>query len=105
MKAVAKEELVPLIHEFVNTIAGIILISYGTTMGVLDAKGTLALWMQRPDCQLSPMFIGWVLAQDYNINSFSPAELEHAVQRALVGDNKTVLFDWLGDTDVNNKPH
>jgi len=105
MKAVAKKELIPLVKEFAELVSGIILVSNGVTEGVLDTNGTLALWMKVPDCQLAPMFLGWVLAQDYNINSFTPSELEKAVQVALVGENKNVMFDWLGDTDATNKPH
>ena len=105
MKAVDKKELAPLIREFTELVAGTILVSDGVTSGVLDVDGTLALWMQVPDGQLTPMFLGWILAQGYDLNSFTPSELEQEVQHALVGENKNVMFDWLGDTDAKNKSH
>lgn len=98
-------ELVKLVREFVELISPIVLVSNGVDEGMLDGDGTLSLWMQVPDSSYSPMFLGWLVAKGYDINSFSPAALEQAVQHALVGENKNVMFDWLGDTDGKSKPH
>ena len=102
---VDKGELVKLVREFVELVSPIVLVSNGVDEGMLDANGTLSLWMQVPDSSYSPMFLGWLLAKGYDINSFHPAALEQAVQHALVGENKNVMFDWLGDTDAKNKSH
>lgn len=99
------DELRELVAEFATIVAPVVMVSDGTDAGMLDAGGTLALWMQVPDSSYSPMFLGWLIAKGYDINSFSPAEMEHAVQIALVGDNKNIIFDWLGDPDASQKPH
>lgn len=104
-KSLTDKKLMLLVREFVEVVAPIVMVSNGVDEGMLDGNGTLALWMQVPDSSYSAMFMGWLLAQGYNINSFSPNQLEHAVQAALVGENKNVMFDWLGDTDASTKPH
>lgn len=104
-KKVSKDYLVILVREYVELVSPIVMVYDGDKDRYLDADGTLALWMQVPDSAYSPMFLGWILAKGYNINSFSPSHLEHAVQTALVGENKNVMFDWLGDSDATNKPH
>jgi hypothetical protein len=98
-------DLVPLIREFVELVSPMVKVSDGVDEVHLSADGTLSLWMQVPDCSYKPMFLGWLLAQGHNINSFSPAHLEQAVQHALVGENKNVMFDYLGDWDAKDKPH
>lgn len=98
-------ELTKLVREFVEIVSPIVMVSDGTEEGMLDADGTLAIWMQLPDSCYSAMFMGWLLAKGCDINSFSPATLEKSVQFALVGDNKNVMFDWLGDGDATTKPH
>lgn len=70
----------------------------------LDVNEILAMWTKLPDCQLTPMFLGYLLARGFDINSFSPEQMDLAVQTALVGDDG-VDFDWLGDCDGTSKPH
>ena len=101
---VKEGELVKFIREFADLIAPIVKVSSGLD-GIINGEETLALWMQFPDSSYSPMFLGWLLAAGWDINSFSPNELEKAVQIASVGENKNVMFDWLGDLDAENKPH
>ena len=98
-------ELRKLVLEFVKVIAPVVSVYDGINEGTIDAEQTLALWMQVPDSSYSPMFLGWALAKGHDINGFTPSQLELAVQTALVGDNKNVMFDWLGDADASNKPH
>ncbi len=98
-------ELRKLVLEFVEVVAPVVCVSDGTNDGTISAEHTLALWMQVPDSSYSPMFLGWALAKGIDINSFSPSMLEQAVQTALVGENKNVMFDWLGDGDASDKPH
>jgi len=99
------DELRKLVLQFVEQASPIVMVSTGTESGILDVQGTLSLWMQVPDCSYTAMFLGWALASGHDINSFSPKELTQAVQTALVGDNKNVMFDWLGDADASDKPH
>lgn len=105
MKSLDVKALVPLAREFIELIAPIVRVSDGVDIVPLDADATLSLWMQVPESSYSPMFLGWLVAQGYNINSFSPDMMAAAVQRALVGENKNVMFDYLGDWDAKNKPH
>lgn len=99
------EELSALVREFADTVAPMIDVSAGADEGKISADDTLAVWMQVPECAYTPMFLGWLIAQGHDITTFSTGELEKAVQHALVGDNKNVMFDWLGDSDASQKPH
>lgn len=102
---VKPDELLVLIRDFAAIIAPIVKVSSGLD-GIINAEGTLSLWMQFPDSSYSPMFLGWLLANDYDINSFSPDDLAQAVQIASVGENKNVMFDWYGESDdATDKPH
>ena len=62
----------------------------------LDAKDSLATWMQLPDSAYSAMFVGWCIAKGHDIRSFSPLDLEKAVCTALTGNEKNVLMGWGG---------
>ncbi len=73
--------------------------------GYMSTEQVLATWMQLPDCAFSSMFIGWMMGTGEDINSFSPFMLEQAVEHALVGEDKNVIFDWYGDDDATSKPH
>ena len=98
-------ELPKLVVEFLEQATPEIVVAVGDTeedIGLLDVQSTLAMWMQLPDCSYSSMFVGWTLAKGYDINSYSPLDLEKAVQVALVGDNKNVMFDYLGTGDSND---
>lgn len=64
----------------------------------------LETWAARPDCHLTPMFLGYSLAKGININLFSLEDMQLAVQTILLGD-ADVPFDWLGDLDAPHKPH
>lgn len=72
--------------------------------GFFDANEILAMWIKVPECQLTSMFLGYVMAMGHDINSFTPEEMDLAVQTALVGDDG-VDFDWLGGIDATQKPH
>jgi hypothetical protein len=71
--------------------------------GYLDAKEVLRMWNNVPGCQLSFMFLGYMLAMGHDINSFTPEEMDLAVQAAYAGSDD-VDFNWLGDIDENSKP-
>ncbi len=102
---IEEDELVGLVNEFVKEVAPLLDVCIGEDSVKLDAVGTLAVWMQVPDSSYTPMFLGWLLAQGYDIGTMHSQKLEHAVQVACVGDNKNVMFDWLGDFDGENKSH
>ena len=70
----------------------------------LNSKGMLGMWAQLPDCQLSSMFLGYVMGQGVDINTFTPRQLEQAVI-AAAGGQGNVDFDWIGDCDATDKPH
>lgn len=97
--------IVKLVLAFVKAIAPMVGVYDGVNTRILDYKGTLATWMQLPDSSYSPMFVGWLIAYGYDTNSFNAVELAHAVQVALVGENKNVIFDWEGDSHATKKPH
>ena len=101
MEAIKLRELV---LEFLEAAVDSIQIENAEGDGYLDVNEILAMWIQLPDCQLSSMFLGFALAQGVDINSFSPEEMDRAVQTALVGADG-VNFDWLGDCDATSKPH
>ncbi len=65
----------------------------------------LEMWDNLPDCQLTPMFIGYSLAKGYNINAFTPNDLALAVKSIVACDSGNVEFDWLGGCDATDKPH
>ena len=63
------------------------------------------VWSKEPECLLSPMFLGYVLGEGEDINSFSPLELHLAILSIHESKSSNVDFDWLGELDVKNKPH
>lgn len=105
MIKVSQDELSELVRVFVEEVAPLVKVSDGVRVAHITANDTLSLWMEVPDCSYSPMFLGWMVAQGYNICSFSAEHLATAVQHALVGENKNVMFDYLGDWDAKSKPH
>ncbi len=99
------KELLEFIREFADLIAPIVKVSSGLD-GVINGDETLTLWMEFPDSSYTGMFLGWLLAKGFDINSFSPKLMEQAVQTAAVGTNKNVMFDWYGESDdATDKPH
>ena len=98
------ERLRKLVLEFADAASDSVLVTDGEEAAQITPEAMLGMWMERPDCTLHPMFVGWVLGKGVNINSFTPEELELAVQVAYVGDNKNVMFDYTGDLDAESKP-
>lgn len=70
----------------------------------LTRKETTAMWVRLPDCQLTPMFLGFALARGVDINTFNPIDIEHALKTLGIGDDG-VDFDWIGECDATDKPH
>lgn len=71
----------------------------------LSKPEILQMWSDLPDCQLTPMFIGYSLAKGYDINVFTPEDLALAVKSIVLCDKDSVEFDWLGGCDATDKPH
>ena len=69
----------------------------------LSVEDTLAIWIQLPDCSYTPMFVGWMVAQDYTLDTFTPSDIDKAVCVALTGKENNVMFDYLGDFDGTKK--
>lgn len=99
------DKLCSLVKEFVEVAAPMLDVYVGTDTVKLDATSTLAVWMQVPDSSYKSLFLGWLLAKGYDTNSVSAEQLEHAVQVACVGENKNIIFDWLGETVGSTKSH
>ncbi len=104
-------ELKEFVLEFIKVAAPTVKCQF-TDDGVPDDEASymstdevLATWMQIPDCAFSSMFIGWMMGTGEDVNTFSPFMLAQAVEHALVGENKNVMFDWYGDDDATSKPH
>lgn len=70
----------------------------------LTRDEVVSMWMGLPDCQLTHMFLGFALARGIDIDTFTPHELQLAIQTVSIGVDD-VDFDWLGDCDATHKPH
>lgn len=65
----------------------------------------IKMWADDPYCMLSSMFLGYVIGEGEDINTFTPEALHLAVLSVSECENSSVEFDWLGDCDATNKPH
>ncbi len=99
-----KLKLRELVLEFLDAAIDSIQIQNAKGDEYLNKEEILAMWIKLPNCMLAPMFLGYVLALGHDINSFTPTDMDLAVQTALVGDDG-VDFDWMGGCDATSKPH
>lgn len=69
----------------------------------MEADELLSAWLQTPEGQFAPMFIGWCIAKGINPNTFTAYVLMDAVCIALTGNSLQVLDG--GFQDATRKPH
>lgn len=105
MEKVSGKQLIVLVKEFAEVVSGQLIVSDGISDFTLSTNDTLSMWLQLPNSSYTPMFLGWILSKGYSINSVTLKQLDHAVQVAAVGENKNVMFDYLGEWDGKSKSH